>query len=96
MLEAAAAAGTMVEVLMHDDLPLSNSTIVVSFSADDKAIVDRVLSELSVPWGSRLEQPQGRYPRSANSVRQVEEFIRRALAEPSWRGNGLEFDYFGR
>jgi len=36
--------------------------------------------------------PPGPYPRDPKHVEAITTFIDQALAEPEWRGNGLEFD----
>lgn len=83
---------TMIEVLIHGDLILPNETVVHCYSAPDTAIARRVLREIGRPWKVEMARPPGLYPRSERHARTVDDFIAQALADPNWRGNGLEFD----
>jgi hypothetical protein len=44
------------------------------------------------PWNVTSSAPPGPYPRDPKHVEAITTFIDQALAEPEWRGNGLEFD----
>ncbi len=57
MLKAHISTGTMIEVLVQGDLPLTGFTTVISFSADDQRIVDGVLAALRATWISKMERP---------------------------------------
>jgi hypothetical protein len=92
MLHEHLAAGTMIEVLIHGDLPLSDDTGVVCFSAADADIAQRVLQETNSSWTLSVVAPPEPYPRRADYVEAVEQFVDRALGDAGWRGNGLEFD----
>lgn len=83
---------TMIEVLVNDHLALPNDTRIVAYHQDDFAIVNRVIRETGSPWHTDLVRAPGPYPRKDAHARSVVEFIDRALHEPDWRGNGLEFD----
>ncbi|GAB2179077.1 hypothetical protein DLREEDagr8_46350 [Dongia sp. agr-C8] len=83
---------SMIEVLIDGDLPLPNETRVQVYAPEDLQLAERVLATLARPWRVELADPPGPYPRSARYARSVVEFVDRALAEPEWRGNGLEFD----
>jgi hypothetical protein len=83
---------TMIEVLMHDDLPLPDNTRVQVYSEEDGALAERVLGDLESPWELELVDPPGPYPRSGEYAHAVDEFIQKALDDPTWLGNGLEFD----
>lgn len=83
---------TMIEVLIHGDLGLPDDTRVQLYSAEDEALAKSVLAALDVPWHVDLIEPPGLYPRSADYAEAVDEFIQKALNDPSWLGNGLEYD----
>ena len=84
--------GTMIEVLIHGDLLLPDDTSIICFCEEDLQIAQRVLAELAVPWAATRQQPIGPYKRRADYAAAVEDFIAQSLADPGWRGNGLEFD----
>jgi hypothetical protein len=84
--------GTMIEVLIHGDLALPEDTAVVCYSEDDTKIARTVLSQIQCPWKVEISEPPGHYPRSATHGKSVDDFISQAIADPNWRGNGLEFD----
>jgi hypothetical protein len=83
---------TMIEVLIHGDLPLPDNVIVQTYSEADAEAAKKVLVALDNPWPVELINPPGPYPRSAIHAKTVDEFIQSALSDPSWLGNGLEFD----
>jgi hypothetical protein len=84
--------GTMIEVLVHGDLNLPDDTTIICYSDDDAKIGHTVLSQIGCPWKVELSEPPGDYPRSATHSKSVDDFIAQAIADPGWRGNGLEFD----
>jgi hypothetical protein len=84
--------GTMIEVLIHGDLTLPDDTSVLCYSEDDAKIARDILAKLSCPWKVEVSEPPGDYPRSEVHGKSVDEFITKAMADPNWRGNGLEFD----
>lgn len=83
---------TMIEVLMHHDLPLPNDTRVQVYSHEDEMIANAVMSDIKTPWTLELVDPPGPYPRSPEYSQAVDEFIEKALDDHAWLGNGLEFD----
>lgn len=92
MLEKHMNAGTMIEVLIHGDLPLSEGVTVTCFSPEDARASSEILEKVGVAWAVALVESQTDYPRSEKYVRNVERFVERALADQDWRGDGLEFD----
>ena len=92
MLEEHLPKNTMIEVLVHGDLPLPEQTNIVCFSDADAEIAQEALSNVGAPWHVIRTVPPGPYPRKDAHVEAVAGFIRQALADPEWRGNGLEFD----
>ena len=82
----------MIEVLVHEDLPLSDETTVVSYSQSDRQLVNHVLSAIDSRWTSAIAVPPSAYPRSRQHADAVQDYLARALADAGWRGNGLEFD----
>ena len=92
MLERHLKANTMIEVLIHGDLPLPPDTSILCFSHCDAEISKTITSSLNVPWEVVEVPAPGPYPRKPTYRRAVGDFIGRALEDPAWRGNGLEFD----
>ena len=92
MLATHLPLGTMIEVLIHGDLKLPDDTSVVCYSEDDAKIARTILEEIQCPWKVEVSEPPGDYPRSDIHSKSVEAFIAQAMADPQWRGNGLEFD----
>ncbi|UGV25055.1 hypothetical protein E0H22_04805 [Rhodopseudomonas boonkerdii] len=94
MLSHPLNARTMIEVLIHDDLLLPTNTKIISYSDEDFKVTKNILTQLGSPWSVDLTHPPSNYPRSDLHSKSVADFIAQALADPSWRGNGLEFDKF--
>jgi hypothetical protein len=92
MLTKHMSAGTMIEVLIDGDLALPDATEVHCFSTQDTAIARRVLSETGRAWRIRSVAAPGAYARRSDYVLAVGGFIARAIADPAWRGTGLEYD----
>lgn len=84
--------GAIIEVLVRGDLPLPASTTVVCYSEPDEELARRILTEVGSVWQVKRERAPEAYPRNTRYAAQVAEFVDRALADPDWRGNGLEFD----
>jgi hypothetical protein len=85
-------AGTMIEVLVRDRLPLPQNTTITCYSQGDQILAQRVLDALKVPWQLEISAPPGKYKRASQYVTLVQTFINRALLDANWRGNGIEFD----
>jgi hypothetical protein len=83
---------TMIELLMHHDLALSDDTRIQVYSEEDEALAKNVLASAQLCWNVELVDPPGAYPRSPAHAQAIDEFIQKALDDPNWRGNGLEFD----
>lgn len=92
MLQTHLTAGTMIEVLVHGDLTLPNNAALTCYAKQDLEIAKSVLESLQCPWTIALADPPGPYPRDAKHAQSVTDFIKQALADTKWRGNGLEFD----
>jgi hypothetical protein len=84
--------GTMIEVLIHGDLALPDDTTVICYSEEDTKIARDILGKLKRLWNVELSDPPGDYPRNKAYGKSVDDFVSQAMADPSWRGNGLEFD----
>lgn len=82
----------MIEVLVHGDVLLLSDTSVLTYSGRDRDAARLILSQLGVSWAVSLAPPSDRYDPNPNYVTKVDEFVEKALNDPSWRGNGLEFD----
>jgi hypothetical protein len=92
MLQKHLSQSTMIEVLIHGDLKLPDETSVTCFSEADAKIAADLLAALGCSWKISTSPPSGAYPRNANYAAAVQDFIKQAKSDPSWRGNGLEFD----
>lgn len=83
---------TMIEVLLHQNLHMPDDTCVQVYSPDDEALAKTTLQALQSPWTVELVAPPGPYPKSQDYAQEVDEYIKKALDDPTWLGNGLEFD----
>lgn len=83
---------TMIEVLVEHEIAVPDDTVITCYSEADAVIARQIVEILKCPWAIKIEQSETSYERNAIYVRRVKDFIRRALAEPSWNGDGLEFD----
>jgi hypothetical protein len=83
---------TMIEVLIHGDVPLPDDTVIQTYSQPDEELATSVLQRLGVPWPVLSAQPPGPYNRRADYSQAVTSFLDTALSDKDWRGNGLEFD----
>jgi|GEM_PF-2353322 len=91
MLQSHYGRGTMIEVLVPDRLQLPAETTVVCFSEQDQNIAQHALTATQCGWECVLDNSMGYIPNLQHS-QAVRTFLDRALAEPDWRGDGLEFD----
>lgn len=84
--------GTMIEVLVRGHLHLPNETKIHCYCEDDSHLAEQILAACGVPWHVILVHPPGPYHRKAAHVAEVRQFLDKALADPDWKGSGLEFD----
>ncbi|MEM7083057.1 MAG: hypothetical protein AAF465_10010 [Pseudomonadota bacterium] len=84
--------GTMIEVLVHEKLPLPNGTEVHCFSEEDHDIAKRIINGYGLTWGVYEVTPPGVYNRNQDYAEKVLRFIERTKDDEHWRGDGLEFD----
>lgn len=92
MLRTHIKAGTMIEVLVHGDLALTDETTITCFASVDAEIANRVLSKADTPWRLTTETPPGPYPENEKYRNAVLGFVEHALSDHHWKGDGLEFD----
>lgn len=85
-------AQTMIEVLVHGDLALPDNTKVICYSNEDAVAAQNMLAQLGCPWIVEIATAPGHYQRSSVHGQSVADFVAQALADETWRGNGLEFD----
>lgn len=92
LLRAADVHRDMLEVLIPNHFPLPDTAQVQCFSEWDINLVRTVLNQVS----SNLETVEDRtghtYPIHEVFRSQVAAFVENALADPDWKGNGLDFD----
>jgi hypothetical protein len=82
----------MIEVLLHSDLPFQGPIDVVCFHARDAEIASNVLERLDTPWSISNRRAPEYYLYHQKHREHVNDFIKTALEDPGWRGNGLDFD----
>lgn len=92
LLEAADVNRVMLEILLHERFPLPDTTEIHCFSDWDNAQVTRVLESIRHNIAVAQHAPVNVYPEHEIFRFQVAEFIENALADPEWKGNGLDFD----
>jgi len=92
MLNAFADSDTMIEVLVEGGVDLPPDTTIVCYSDEDSELAAHILEATGMEWAISTELPAGPYNRDPHYVKAVSDFVAKALAEPDWRGNGLEFD----
>lgn len=91
-LLAANLGKNMIEVLVRARLELPSEVAVHCFSEEDRDMVQCVMARLETNWVPVLAKAQCKYRRRDEYVQKVERFVARALEEPTWKGDGLEFD----
>lgn len=92
LIKANYQQGTMIEVLVPDELPLPDNTSITCYSHEDKLLIQNILRFTNCPWQVGVQPPPVKYNRSQNHSKSVEEFIQHCLKDPNWLGNGLDFD----
>lgn len=80
----------MIEVLVFGRLALPDDCVVTFFHADDHETGLEIIRTRGVPWrtelSDRIYRPNDKY------AWRVRDFIRKAMTDPAWKGDGLEFD----
>lgn len=92
MLQKHLSHGTMIEVLVQGSFQLTGDTRVVCFSNLDLQTAQDILVNINRHWQCHLVESPTPYHPNANYVSAVQTYIQKALADPVWRGDGLEFD----
>lgn len=92
MLQMYVGSDTMMELLLSDDLALPADTRVICYSSVDAAAAQEILGAMKCQWTVDVQQPPGEYHRRQDYASAVTGFIKKAIADPEWRGDGLEFD----
>jgi hypothetical protein len=82
----------MIEVLVPQRLDLSAQTTLTFFHEEDLRIAENVISAAGITWALQLCPSGRRYKRNNRYALAARSFIDHTLTDPSWRGNGLEFD----
>lgn len=90
LLEANASRA-MIEVLVEDRLLLPQPIEVTAFSKPDALAIEQIADRLAVPVKVYLDESLN-YPQNQEKTEAVMESAARAVAEPDWRGGGLDFD----
>lgn len=83
--------GEMLEVLCKQPIHLNHETIITAFSNEDRQIVQNTLNELEIKWGT-LVSNKPNYIASPKYFEACSSFVKAALEDSDWKGNGLEFD----
>ena len=96
MTTAAQKHNIMIEVLIPEELPLPKDLSIVCYSRNDAAIAEKIVSRFNLKYNvsetSPEIAPEIAYVPNSIYVAQVTEFVDRLMADPAWKGNGLEFD----
>ncbi len=82
--------GTMIEVLIRDGLALPPDTIIRCFSTHDHDVVRRVHLALNRPLN--IEISSETYIANDEYRTATANFLKKSVANPFWKGDGLEFD----
>ena len=82
----------MIEVLVEQGHPLPDDTKIACYHECDHELLLAILAQIDVPWKIELYDSPNHYNRKREYVVQVDNFVATALADPDWRGDGLEFD----
>lgn len=82
----------MIEVLVRDQMPLGQGTSFRFFHEDDLTSAIEALGALDIDQYALQLDEQLHYKASANHRRAVSQALARAVADPAWLGEGLEFD----
>lgn len=83
---------SMIEVLIDGDLVLPPDTAIQCYAPEDRKLAEKIMLATGRPWEVALNVSPGAYPRNAAYAASVVSYVDHALADPNWRGNGLEFD----
>lgn len=92
MLGVHSEMASMIEVLVAKRLALPDDVVIEPFSKEDFSQAKQVLQALDAPWRVVVAEPPGNYRPNGKYVDSVVSFVARALADPNWLGDGLEFD----
>lgn len=92
MLDNATRLGGMIEVLVPGGLALPDDTKVHCYSEADAVGAAAILKTTRPSWHITVDGQPDAYTRKPLFVKQVDAFIKRAMEDQSWRGDGLEYD----
>ena len=92
MLLHAARTGGMIEVLVPGGLALPGNTEVHCYSEADAITAVAILKSTQPGWHVTVDGQPDAYTRRPAFVDQVDAFIKHAMEDQSWRGDGLEYD----
>lgn len=90
MLDFARQTGAMIEVLVPAVFQLPVSTQVHCYSAPDAWLAQNVLNICGRRWA--VFEDEETYAADPHHSESVRTFIGKALQDPDWKGDGLEFD----
>lgn len=82
----------MIEVLVPDELLLTDDTIIRLFSQFDYNIAKRICNVLGVQWKLELDGSGVKYGENIEYRNCVTRFLYSSLNDLNWFGDGLEFD----
>jgi len=81
----------MIEVLVPRKLELPTNTRLIFFSPTDRELADELLQPLKLGWQCQLAKDTT-YNAETRCMAKVRLFLDHAIADPQWRGDGLDFD----
>lgn len=82
--------GDPIEVQVSQSLSLPQDTVVACFSPEDFDILSQVQREIGTPWKLKLSAET--YACNALHRDSVVQFVKDALLDCHWKGNGIDFD----
>jgi len=82
----------MIEVLVPDELKLTNGITIRVFSQHDYDLAERVCNAIGFQWNLELDDMGAEYSENEKYKSSVTDFLNESLKNHNWYGNGLEFD----
>lgn len=83
---------SMIEVLIENEFTLPDDTKIVVYSDADVILAQDCLNKIKIGWQIEKKSPPSNYGHNKKHRDNVDAFIKKALSDETWRGNGLEFD----
>jgi hypothetical protein len=82
------------EVLIQSQINFGSDIRLIAFSEEDCSSLRTIVGELEISTEIVLQKGAA-YNRCSRCVTAVNEFIDKALKDPRWKGDGLDYDSLG-